>query len=60
MFVIFKDCETASIVHNIYPEEKSILHKEKKEMMIFGKQPKVVPILEPDQIIWENLAFAKD
>lgn len=60
IFVIFKNCETASVVHSIYPKERSFINKEKKEFELFGKQPKVVPILEPDEIIWENLAYTKD
>ena len=33
---------------------------DEKEFNVFGKKPKVVPILEPDEIIWENLAYSKD
>lgn len=60
IFVIFKNCETAGVVHSMYPLEKSIMNKQTKDFELFGKPPRVVPILEPDEIIWENLAYTKD
>ena len=33
---------------------------DEKEFNLFGKKPKVVPIVEPDEVIWENLAYSKD
>lgn len=32
----------------------------KEEKELFGKELKIVPILEPDEIIWENLAYTGD
>ena len=57
VFVIFKNCETADIVHDILPQQSSVLRKQLPERNLFGKPMKVVPILEPDEIIWENLAY---
>ena len=57
VFVIFKNCETAEIVQDIIPSQSGILKKQIPERILFGKPMKVVPILEPDEIIWENLAY---
>ena len=60
VFVIFKNCETAKVVHTLYPEENKMLSQNQSELLMFGRKPKVVPILEPDEIIWENLAYTRD
>lgn len=60
IFVIFKNCETANIIHTLIPEEANLLKQKRKECILFGKHPKIVPILEPDEIIWENLAYTKE
>lgn len=37
IFVIFKNCETASVVHSIYPKENTMMNTKKKEFELFGK-----------------------
>jgi hypothetical protein len=61
--VVFKNCETSDQVLEIYQKENNIAKciksclpsggKEKKQTkLLFGRSLNVVPILEPDEIIW--------
>jgi len=67
--VVFKNCETRDVVLDMYKNESTAVkcikaivpQKEKKQVkLLFGRQLDVKPILEPDEIIWENLAYTGD
>jgi hypothetical protein len=32
-------------------------NKSDENKQLFGRNPKISPILEPDEIIWDNLAY---
>ena len=72
IFVVFKNCETREVVlekfknenvtiscfKKLFPSEGPVESPEQK--MLFGRKPQIVANLEPDEIIWENLAFTGD
>ena len=67
MFVVFKNCETSDIVLDQFEQEQgaiNLLNGDKRErmqkLMLFNRQLTVKEILEPDEIIWENLAYTGD
>ena len=69
IFVVFKHCETRSTVLDVYKEAQPVncldscfpsSKKDKKQHLLFGRKVDIEGILEPDEIIWENLAFTGD
>ena len=71
VFVTFKNCETNSLVLDLLQKEGAFTKFVKKIFCIQGKVEltteklmgsnlNVVPIIEPDEIIWENLAYTGD
>ena len=44
--------KTVEFLSSLIPEKDSQVKKQ-----LFGRNPKFTPILEPDEIIWENLAY---
>lgn len=70
IFVVFKNCETNSVVSDMFKRENptvsaikgvfGLKKNEKQNKLLFGRELNIVPILEPDEIIWENLAYTGD
>jgi hypothetical protein len=51
-----KESNAVKCIRNIMPQGK-----EKKQVkLLFGRQLDIKAILEPDEIIWENLAYTGD
>ena len=68
VFVVFKNCETSEHVQKIYEKEtgpvsclkciqKTFIPSSYTDNTLFGKSIDVKPIVEPDEIIWENLKY---
>ena len=69
--MVFKNCETRDVILEKFVKESAAISCIKKcvgggskiapeQRKLFDRQIDVQPILEPDEIIWENLAFTGD
>mmetsp|Transcript_24596 Transcript_24596/g.38192 ORF Transcript_24596/g.38192 Transcript_24596/m.38192 type:complete len:146 (-) Transcript_24596:2569-3006(-) len=71
VFVIFKNCETRNVVLEQLEAENNVVKflkqffciatkKTKDSQFLMGKKIQVEPIIEPDEILWENLSFSME
>lgn len=70
IFVVFKNCETREVILDMFKKEAKMAQivnqtfgmskVEKTNKMMFAREIDVSPIIEPDEIIWENLSYTKD
>jgi len=69
VFIIFKNCETNKVALEILEDENSLIKgvkklfciptkKTKDTQFIMGSKIEVDHIIEPDEILWENLSFS--
>lgn len=71
--MVFKNCETREVVLQKFRKDNVTLSCFKKcfpsddpmesnpdQKLLFGRKIDVVPNLDPDEIIWENLAYTGD
>jgi hypothetical protein len=73
IFVVFKNCETREVVLEKFKSESGAIGCFRKlfpsedagtqtseQKLLFGRKIDIMPNLEPDEIIWENLAYTGD